>query len=94
MQRSTLDFVALSLGVVMSLRQAASELTVQRPPQVLCTIRNYAMLLLSVFIPSMAYLGLVAKYLQRQSFWQNTIPNTSVSPLPLHHENMFDYSST
>ncbi len=83
MQRSTIDFVALSLGIVLSLRQAATELTVQRPPQLLCTTRNFAMLLISLIAPSMAYLGL-NKYLQRQTFWQDHHANTSVgvSPLP------------
>ena len=78
LQRSSLDFVAISLGVVMSLRQPASELTFERPPQVLCTVRNFVMMLISVFITSMAYLGLI-KYLQLQDFWQNKLPHTSVS---------------
>lgn len=78
LQRSTIDFVAISLGIVMSLRQAAKELTVQRPPQLLCTIRNFVMLLISLIVPSMAYLGL-NKYLQRQTFWQDHRVNTSVS---------------
>ena len=85
MQRSTIDFVGISLGIVMSLRQAATELTFQRPPQVLCTTRNFTMLLISVFIPSMTYLGL-EKYLQAQPFWQDTPPNTSVSSLPVHSQ--------
>lgn len=76
-----LNFVAISLGVVMSLRPAATELTVQRPPQLLCTFRNFVMLLISVFITSMAYLGLM-DYLQTYSFWQDTSLHTSVSPLP------------
>lgn len=82
MQRSTIDFVAVSLGIVLSLRQAATELTVQRPPQLLCTVRNFAMLLISLFAPSTAYLGL-NKYLQRQTFWQDHRVNTSVGVLPL-----------
>ena len=82
MQRSTIDFVAISLGVVMSLRQAATELTVQRPPQLLCTTRNVVMLLISLIVPSLAYLGL-NKYLQLQTFWQDHRANTSVGVLPL-----------
>ncbi len=82
MQRSMIDFVAISLGIVLSLRHAATELTVQRPPQLLCTTRNFAMLLISLFAPSMAYLGL-NKYLQRQTFWQDHRVNTSVGVLPL-----------
>ena len=81
LQRSTIDFVAISLGVVMSLRPAASQLTVQRPPQLLCTIRNFVMLLISISITSMAYWG-VMHYLQTQSFWRDTPPNTSVSARP------------
>lgn len=82
MQRSTIDFVAISLGVVMSLRQAATELTVQRPPQLLCTVRNFIMLLISLIVPCTAYIGLEL-YLQRQTFWQDRRVNTSVSVLPL-----------
>lgn len=82
-QRSSIDFVAISLGIVLSLRQAASELTLARPPQVLCTTRNFVTLLISIVIPCTAYLGL-EKYLQRHDFWQDQRPNTSVSPLPLH----------
>ncbi|DBA77564.1 TPA: hypothetical protein ACH3X1_009370 [Trebouxia sp. C0004] len=82
MQRSTIDFVAISLGIVMSLRQATTELTVQRPPQLLCTMRNFVMLLISLIVPSMAYLGL-NKYLQRQTFWQERRVNTSSPTLTL-----------
>ncbi|DBA95425.1 TPA: hypothetical protein ACH3X3_013297 [Trebouxia sp. C0006] len=81
-QRSMIDFVAISLGIVLSLRHAATELTVQRPPQLLCTTRNFAMLLISLFAPSMAYLGL-NKYLQRQTFWQDHRVNTSSPTLTL-----------
>ncbi|KAL0028992.1 hypothetical protein WJX77_010388 [Trebouxia sp. C0004] len=81
-QRSTIDFVAISLGIVMSLRQATTELTVQRPPQLLCTMRNFVMLLISLIVPSMAYLGL-NKYLQRQTFWQERRVNTSSPTLTL-----------
>ncbi|KAL0037175.1 hypothetical protein WJX79_003951 [Trebouxia sp. C0005] len=81
-QRSTIDFVAISLGIVLSLRQAATELTVQRPPQLLCTVRNFSMLLISLVAPSMAYLGL-NKYLERQTFWQDRLANTSSPTLTL-----------
>lgn len=82
-QRSLIDFVAISLGIVLSLRQAASELTLARPPQVLCTTRNFVTLVISILIPFTAYVGL-EKYLQRHDFWQDHRPNTSVSPLPVH----------
>ncbi len=62
----------------MSLRRAASQLTFERPPQVLCTTRNNVQMLISIFIPCMAYLGM-EKYLQRHDFWQNRLPDTSVS---------------
>lgn len=78
MQRSSIDFVAISLGIVMSLRQAATQLTHERPPQVLCTTRNFVTMLISIFIPCMAYLGL-EKYLMRHDFWRDSLPNTSVS---------------
>ena len=82
LQRSTIDFVAISLGVVLSLREAATELTIQRPPQLLCTTRNFVMLVISLFVPSLAYWGLNS-YLQRQAFWQDQLPNTSVRALQL-----------
>lgn len=81
-QRSLIDFVAISLGIVMSLRRAASQLTFERPPQVLCTTRNNVQMLISIFIPCMAYLGM-EKYLQRHDFWQDLRPDTSSPSLTL-----------
>ena len=82
MQRSTIDFVAISLGMLISLRQAASQLTLHRPPQQLCTIRNFSMLLVSVVAFTLMYYGQM-EYLRHQPFFKDakTLPDKSVSSL-------------
>lgn len=69
LQRSTVDFVAITLGIMMCLRQAAQQLTPQRPPLRLCTARNFVMLAISVVIISMLHLAL-HKFLEMQAFYK------------------------
>ncbi len=45
LQRSALDFVAITLGVVASLRPAAAELIPARPPQQISSCKNFVLLL-------------------------------------------------
>ncbi|DBA92220.1 TPA: hypothetical protein ACH3X1_015928 [Trebouxia sp. C0004] len=59
-QRSTLDFVAISLGVVASLRPAAAELVPARPPQQISSCKNFVLLLESVAISVAFHCGCLA----------------------------------
>ena len=60
MQRGVYDFVALSLGLAASVRPASDILTSGRPPQVLCTLKNYILLLLTMLISFAMYWGCLA----------------------------------
>lgn len=69
-QRSTLDFVAITLGMVVGLRRAALQLTLRRPPAQLCVLPNFAALLATVLIISFMHWALQA-FLQHQSFYKS-----------------------
>ena len=76
-QRSTIDFVAITLGMVVALRKAAPQLILRRTPKRLCTLQNFAALLVTVLITGLLHWALQA-YLQRQSFYQNRSSNSLV----------------
>ncbi len=52
MQLRVLDFMALSLGIVASQRPAAKQLQLKRPPQGLCFLKNYVLVLETVLVSS------------------------------------------
>lgn len=59
-QRGVYDWCALSLGLAASVRPASDTLTCGRPPQVLCTLKNYILLLLTMFVSFAMYWGCLA----------------------------------
>ena len=60
LQRGVYDWVALSLGLAASVRPASDTLTSGRPPQVLCTLTNYILLILKMVISFAMYWGCMA----------------------------------
>jgi len=52
LQLRVLDFMALSLGMVASLRPAAKQLQPKCPPQGLCSLKNYVLVLETVLVSS------------------------------------------
>ena len=82
-QRSTLDFVAITLGVVASLRPPAPELTPHRPPQKLCTYKNCTLVFETVLCLAIQYWGLLC-YLAAQPWYHGgNGSNINVSPATL-----------
>ena len=60
MQRGVYDWYALSLGLAASVRPASDTLTAGRPPQLLCTLKNYILLVLTMLISFAMYWGCLA----------------------------------
>lgn len=60
MQRGVYDWCALSLGLAASVRPASDTLTSGRPPQVLCTLKNYTLLVLTMVLSFAMYWGCLA----------------------------------
>ena len=78
-QRSTLDFVAITLGIVASLRPAAAELTPARPPQLLSSYRNGVLLIESLAISAAMFWGAMT-FLKHQPWFEGgTGTNVDVS---------------
>ena len=50
-----MDFMAITLGVVASLRPAAAELIPARPPQKISTYKNLVLLVGTVTVSAMSY---------------------------------------
>ena len=69
MQLRVLDFMALSLGMVASLRPAAKQLQPKRPPQGLCFLKNYVLVVETVFVSS-ASMAAVLILLTHQPWFQ------------------------
>jgi hypothetical protein len=79
LQRSTLDFVAISLGVVASLRPAAAELIPARPPQQISSCKNFVLLLESVAISVAFHCGCLAVLYHEPWFSGSTSGNEQAS---------------
>lgn len=60
MQRGVYDWYALSLGLAASVRPASDTLTSGRPPQLLCTLKTYLLLVLTMCISFAMYWGCLA----------------------------------
>jgi len=79
LQRSTLDFVAISLGVVASFRPAAAELIPARPPQQISSCKNFVLLLESVAISIAFHCGSLAVLYHEPWFRGSTSGNEQAS---------------
>ena len=79
LQRSTLDFVAITLGVVASLRPAAAELIPARPPQQISSCKNFVLLLESVAISVAFHWGCLAFLYHEPWFSGSTSANEQAS---------------
>lgn len=69
MQLRVLDFMALLLGIVASQRPAAEQLQPRRPPQGICFLKNYVLVLESVLVSS-ASMAAVLILLTHQPWFQ------------------------
>lgn len=69
LQLRVLDFMALSLGIVASQRPAAKQLQPKRPPQGLCFLKNYVLVLETVLVSS-ASMAAVLILLTHQPWFQ------------------------
>ena len=69
MQLRVLDFMALLLGIVASQRPAAELLQPRRPPQGICFLKNYVLVLESVLVSS-ASMAAVLILLTHQPWFQ------------------------
>lgn len=59
LQRSTVDFVAIAIGFVVSLRPAAPELTFAQPLQHLTTVRSVAQVAFNGILATSLYWALI-----------------------------------
>ena len=78
LQRSTLDVIAISLGIVVTLRPAAAELTTARPPQVLNQRETHAKVVAGLLVVSTMYAA-VGTYLKHQAWYLSVVSNSQVS---------------
>ena len=69
------DWFALSLGLAASVRPASNTLTPVKPPQVLCKLKHYVLLVETMAISFAMYWGCLA-WLQAQP-WFTAGPGTS-----------------
>ena len=83
MQRSTLDVIAIVLGIVVTLRPAAAVLTVARPPQKLNRRENYARIALGLVTLSGMY-AYLATFLKLQVWYRSSVGTSHVSPPAMH----------
>lgn len=71
LQLHVMDFMASSLGLVASLRPAAKQLQPKRPPQGLCLLMNYVLVLETVLVSS-ASMAAVLILLTHQPWFQGS----------------------
>ena len=83
MQRSTLDVIALAVGIIATLRPAAAVLTVAQPPQKLNRRENYAKIVVGVLVISAEY-GCIATFLKQQVWYPGSVSSSPVSLCAIH----------
>ena len=76
-----MNVVAISLGVVASVRPPALHLTPQRPPQRLCTLKNCVLMCEHAFVLTFMYWGCLELLYIQPWFQGGNGSNVNVSPL-------------
>ena len=87
MQRSAIDIVAITIGVVVSLRPAAPHLIFAQPPKHLCTVQNLGLLAVTGILVCVLYWILVI-FIEHQS-WYPGRSSSNVQVCMCVHVDMF-----
>ena len=75
LQRSVIEFVAITIGIVVCLRPAAPQLTLYMPSQRLCTSQNCVLVLISLLVAIVGFAVLI-KFTEDQPWFAGS-NNTS-----------------
>ena len=76
MQRSMIDVIAITMGVVATFKPAAEELTKERPPQQLSRHQNRALVVVGVVVVS-AMFWATTSFLKHQAWFSESTGDTA-----------------
>ena len=76
MQRSMIDVIAITMGLVATFKPAAAELTTDRPPQQLSRHQNRALVVVGIAVVS-AMFWAATSFLQRQAWFSESTGDTA-----------------